>query len=218
MAKKRSAARREEKHFGKTEKEWREWGEEFGDSMAAIFGGVRTSARRVAEKDRDARRAERREMRWEWHERWHHGGIVGPIIAAVFKIVFFAIGAWLLGLFGSWVGSGFIIALGQLFMLNMPLFFIAFLLSSYARAARCGGASKLVWPVIHAASLSAGVWILALLMDFVNSYVGVLLLSAASEFLRANIAGIFLLAAFISYLYALSKKDECGECCGYRRF
>ncbi|MCX6820979.1 MAG: hypothetical protein NT016_03450 [Candidatus Aenigmarchaeota archaeon] len=217
MAKKRAVRR--EKRFGKTENEWREWGEEFGDSMAAIFGGVRTSARRAADKERDARRAERREVRWEWHEHWHHGGVVGPIIAAVFKMVFFAIGAWLLGLFGSWAGSGFIIALGQLFMQNMPLFFISFLLSSYARASRCcGGACKLVWPAIHAASVSAGVWIFALLIDFVNSYTVVALLQVASEFLRANIAGIFLLAAFISYLYALSRKDECEGCCDCRRF
>jgi len=217
MAKARRRAAKREKRFGKTEREWREWGEEFGDSMAAIFGGMSDSARRHADKAKDVRRADRREMRWEWHGQWHHGGVVGPVVAAVFKIAFFAVGAWLLGFFGGWVGSGFIIALGQLFMQNMPLFFIAFLLSSYSKAAKCcGGACKLVWPAIHAASLAAGAWIFALLIDFVNTYVGVLMLPVASEFLRTNIAGIFMLAAFISYIYALSRKDECdGHCCGY---
>lgn len=207
MAKRR--ARRStngKKILGKTRKDWREWGEEFGKNMASLFGGMEKSAQRATERER-----EKRTMRWEWHERWHHGGVVGPIISAIVELAFFAFGVWLLGMFGGWLGSAFITALAQLLSANMPLFFLAFITSSYARASMCcGAACRLVWPPVRAASFAVNVWVFAMMLDFVNSYLLIGAFSATTTFLRANIVGAFLLAIFVGYTVALSRRCWCG--------
>lgn len=211
MAKRRARRSAEKKTFGKTRNEWREWGEEFGDSMASMFGGMEKSARRA-----DVRGRKGRAVRWEWHGHTHHGGVVGPIISAAIELAFFAFGVWMLGLVGGWLGSAFVAALAQLLSANMPLFFLSFIASSYARASMCGGAlCRLVWPPIRAASFAVNAWVFALMLDFVNSYLSVGVFSAATAFLRANIAGAFLLAAFVGYVVALSRACRCGceDCC-----
>jgi len=211
MAKKRARRSADKKTLGRTRKEWREWGEELGDSMASMFGGMNKSARRDAERERKARA-----VRWEWHEHWHHGGIVGPAISAVMELAFFAFGVWLLGLFGGWIGSAFVAALAQLLSASMPLFFLSFVASSYARASMCcDAACRLVWPPIRAASFAVNVWVFALMLDFVNSYLSVGAFSAATAFLRANIVWAFLLAAFAGYVVALSRRCWCEGvgCC-----
>jgi hypothetical protein len=209
MAKRRTRRSTDgKKILGKTRNDWREWGEEFGDSMASLFGGMGSAA------GREAKRA-RVETRYEWRGRWHRGGFVGPIVESIVKLAFFAFGVWLLGLFGGWLGSAFITALAQLLSANMALLFLAFIASSYARAAMCcDAACRLVWPPVRAASFAVNVWVFALLLDFVNSYLSVGAFSAATAFLRANIVGAFLLAAFVGYIVALSRRCWCeGEDC-----
>jgi len=197
MARKRNP-RRTKRYAGKTEEEWRDWGEEFGKQMGKMGEEL-------------GRHMERRGREWkrEYRYRCWPFGILGPLMGSIFSIAFLMIGVWLLN-FINVFRINFVLLLTNVIFTNIHLFFVAFLFFGYA-----GYLSKwyeksywIISPIVSSASVVFSLWIATLVINLINLYVGISALSFVSNFLYANLYSFFFLFLVLFYAIIIINKME----------
>ena len=195
MARKRNP-RRTKRYAGKTEEEWRNWGGEFGKQMGKVgeeFG----------------KHMERHGKEWKREYRcccWPFG-ILGPLIGSIFSIALLMIGVWLLNFINVFRIS-FVLLLTNVIFTNIHLFFVAFLFFGYAGyiSKWYGKSYCIISPIVTSASVVFSLWIVMLVINLINSYVGISALSLVSNFLYANLFGFFFLFLLLFYATIIISK------------
>lgn len=190
MAKKRK--KKEEKYYGKSEDEWREWGEEFGQRMGRIgeeFG----------------RRMEKRGREWEREGRtwWYRTfGFIGPLIGSIFGILLIAIAIIALRILNVIFGSSFIAAIAGFLFTYLPLLFAISLFYGYNEYF-----SKRFWkhywavsPITTGVSIVIALWFAAWALNLLNTIPKSSVVTSVASFISINLWGffaIFLVAGYV---------------------
>lgn len=198
-----------EKYCGKTEEEWRKWGEQFGKRMereGEQFGGEMEDWGKKFGK-RMERRGKRMERRWKnwWYRTF---GPVWPLISSAFGIVFVVIGIFALNLVNLPLGSSFIAAISDFLFRNLQWFFAAFVFFGYTDyfSQRYPRTGRIISPITNSLGLVIAAWIASKVLDLINTSLGSSLIASISRFLSENLVGIFVFFLVLGYAFVLIKR------------
>jgi len=189
MAKSRKRTKKDEKYFGKTEREWKEWGEEFGEQMKKL--------------------GKRFENKMERHKEWHDTfGIIGPLFKSIFVILFLAIGIWILNSVNFYLKSVFVFMVSNFFYMNIQWFFLSSLFFGYADyyLRRNPKTSWTFAPLIGSLRATFVIWILVSLFSLIGFYNGSNVLTNFVNFINENLQIVFVLLLLMSYISEFAKR------------
>jgi uncharacterized membrane protein len=199
MARKRKTSK-VKKYAGKTEEEWREWGEEFGKQMEKLgesFG---------SHMERRGKKLERKYRSW-WFETF---GFIGPLIKSVIGIFFLAIGIFILNFINIYLSNSFIFMLSDFLFTYLPLFFWASLFFGYCKYFSRIHA-KIYWtisPLVDSLNIVFVIWILMSIFIMIGAYTMTDIIENFSHFLIDNLFGLFILFAIIGYVIEFAKRTK----------
>ena len=198
----RKKPKREKKYAGKTEEEWRDWGERFGKKMEKIgkvFGEEMEDF-----TDRVATHAEHR----HWERRFKEKcvapfGVLGPFFSSIFGILLVLILYWFLSWVNLAVGNTFIYGLANFLNIYMPWIFLVFLFLNYTNYF-----SKKYWrdywmirPVTASIKILIFILFLVLIFKLANVF------QSWSNFLYTNILNFFVFFLIIGYIIVFVRKN-----------
>ncbi|MFH0711345.1 MAG: hypothetical protein V1944_02090 [Candidatus Aenigmatarchaeota archaeon] len=199
--------KRKRKQEDMTDEEWRNWGENFGKRMGKRgkdFGEEMSQmgeriGRRVKQKTKE------KGMRNWWFETL---GFIGPLISSVFGLACLAIGIWFLNFVNLGVGSTFISSLSNFLFRNIHWFFGVFLFFNYSEYF-----SKIYddfWWIVSPFTAGVGMVVFILIsvviLNLINASAKIALISSFSNWLVANLVGIFVLVVVVGYIIVFIKK------------
>lgn len=201
MAKKRKSAKRSapkrkvKKYAGKTEKEWSEWGEEFGKQMENIGEEFEKHGKKY---------------RSRWFETF---GFIAPLIGSIAGLFFLIIGIWLLNAMNLYLMNAFISMLSDFLFTNIQIFFLASLFFSYCNyfSKRYSKNYWILSPLVNSLNIIFVIWILASIMVLVGLYTWVYIISDFSRFLLGNLFMLFIAFALIGYVFELLKRTPANS-------
>jgi len=213
MAKKRKIKpkkkRKVKRYAGKTEEEWRDWGEKFGKRMDK-------RGKEFAEEMEDFGKRfgiymEYKGKKWEreWKTWWFKTfGFIGPLIGSIFGIICVAVGIFVLNLINLPLGSGFISQVSNFLFTNIHWFFAVFLFFGYSDyfSKRYRKNYWMVSPIISSIGIVIVVWISIWALNLINTYVNSTLITSLSNFLYVNLWGIFVVFLILGYAVVVIKK------------
>jgi hypothetical protein len=216
---------------GKSEREWKEWGdtlarkmehwgERFDDRM-----NKHTSERmneRMNKRTREKIKKEKESWDEEWNGKEWNGrherhkkkfrgwmfrtfGLAGPLLGAIFGIIFVAIAIFLLKFFNVVVGSNFISAISNFLYTNIYLLFAIFLFKGYDNyfSRRF---SKVYWifsPIAIAVRIVIALWFIMWILTLVNVVPQNSVIASVANFLSANLFMIFIAFAVLGFAFII---------------
>ena len=206
MAKK---SRKPRKYEDWSDEEWRDWGEKFGKRMGRRGKDFGEEMGELGE--RFGRHMERRGREWrrEWKDWWFTTfGFVGPLIGSIFGLICLAVGIFILKFINLFLGSSFILAVSTFFFGYIHWFFAFFLFSGYTDyfSKRYRETFWTVSPLTTAIRICIAFWIAAWVLNLINTVPKISAFTSISNFLFANLLGIFVLLVFIGYVVMMIKK------------
>lgn len=209
VKRKRKVRRKVERYAGRTEEEWRDWGEKFGKRMDKVGREFGEEMEDLGE--RFGRHMERRSKRWErrWKNWWFRTfDVIGPIIKSVFGIVFVVFGILMLNLINLPFGSDFIAAVSSFLFTNLHWFFAAFLIFGYSDyfSEKYPRTYWIISPIANSIGVIIVVWISIWMLNLINTSVGSSVIAAISNFLHANLLAIFVLSLMLGYVVVIIKE------------
>lgn len=202
MTKKKKSAKRSvpkrkvKKYAGKTEKEWREWGEEFGKSMEKVG------------EDFEKRMEERGKLKKRYRSwMFETFGFIGPIIGSIISIFILVIGIWILRTINMYLADAFISMLSDFLYSNIQLFFLASLFFGYCNyfSRRYAKNYRIFSPIVNSLNIVFVIWILASIFVLIGIYSWIYIFSDISYFLLRNLFILFIAFAVIGYILELEK-------------
>ena len=202
--KKRVKKKRVKKYAGKTEREWRDWGESFGKRMEKLGKELGYEADDFAK--RFEKRIEKRHKNWERRIKEKcisPFGFLGPLFSSLFGILLVLILIWFLTWVNSSVGSLFVFNLKNYINVYMSWIFIIFLFLNYTDYF-----SKNYWRhfwMVKPITTSIKIVIFVLFIVFILNSAE--MLPSFSKYLFSNLLNIFLLFMVIGYIFVLIKKN-----------
>jgi len=192
----------------KTDKEWEDWGEQFGETMEKRGKDFAEEVEGIGDRICSGFR-ERRRVRWEHREARMHFfwplGLIWPIITSVFGIIVLLIGIFFLDWINMHLNSGFILSVSSFLFANIPIFFGLSILFGYARFLR-RMAPKAYWiiaPIINSTGITFFFWIAAWALSMINRVVKSALADNIFVFLSTNLLEIFLVFVVLGYIIAI---------------
>jgi hypothetical protein len=204
MAKK--PKRKVKKYSGKTEKEWRDWGEKFGKR-------IEKRGKEFAEEVEDLgerleKRFERRNKKLEKEWWFISFGFIGPLLGSIFGIICLALGIIALNIINMPLRSSFISSVSYFFLSNLPWFFGAFLFFGYNDyfSKRYPKSFWIVEPITTAIGITILAWIAIFILNLINTSVGNVFITSVSNFLYRNLLGIFVVFLVLGYIIVIIKK------------
>jgi len=205
---KRSAPKKDRKdlYAGRTEEEWRQWGEDFGKSLAKQGRDFGEEVAKLAQGVGQSQKHRRFEF---IHSPF---GALGPLLGAVVGSVFLALGIVILAWLNTLAGSIFIAAIVSFLSVNFPIFFVIYLYSGYRKyfAFRKPREYMMVSPVAIGISIIIALWIIAGLLGAVATAAGNSAVASAAGSLSSNLVGIFIAAVVLGYALILLMKSARG--------
>ena len=200
MAKKpkRKVKRKVKKYAGKTEKEWRDWGEKFGKRMDQ-------RAKEFAEEVEDLGERFGKRMEGWWFRTF---GFIGPLIGSIFGLICLAVGIWVLNMINLPLRSSFILAVSNFLFTNLHLFFGVFLFFGYSDyfSKRYPKTYWMISPITTSIGIVIVIWISVWILNSINTYIGSSVIESLSNFLYVNVWGIFVLFLVLGYAFAFIKR------------
>lgn len=181
----RRRKKKEPTFYGKTEDEWKEWGERFGKEM------------------------EKKEWRFEGKSWWyHHFGFVGPLIASIFGIIGIALAIIVLKLLNVVIGSTFIIAVANFLFTYLPLLFAISLFYGYNEyfSKRYWKNYWIISPLTTAVSVGIAIWIAVWVLNLLNTVPQSRTIASVANFLSVNLLTIVGIVLVAGYLIAFMNK------------
>jgi len=214
MAKKVNKRPNRKKYAGKTEEEWRNWGEKFGKRMDKVGKEMGKKGKEfskeiegLAEKFSNYMEKKGKKCKDRWFNVF---GPIGPLVKSFFGLAWFMVGVWLLNLVNSSLQSDFILRLTYLITTHLYYFFLAFLFFAYNEYFS-KKYQKFFWmisPITNSIGIIIVLWFLTAVINLVTIYVGSNLLTFTLEFLRTNIPGIFLFFVMVGYFVEIVKRSR----------
>lgn len=206
MAKKHRKIKR---HYGKTEDEWENWGENFGKYMRQRGKEFGEEVEDLAEKFE--KRTEGRDKEWKKESaKWWFGafGPVGPLIRSIIGILFLAIGILLLNFINMSLNSVFIYVISNFLLSNLYLFFALLLFFGYSDyfSKKFSNVFWVVSPITTAIAIIFILWIAANVLNLINLYISNTLIASVSIFIINNLQGIFMIFLVLGYAIIFIKK------------
>jgi len=202
MAKKKP--KRVKRYAGKTEEEWRDWGESFGKRMEKIGREFGKEMEDFAE--RVAAHAEHKHKHWEQRIKEKcigPFGALGPFFSSVFGILLVLILYWVLSWVNLHVGNTFTYGLANFLNIYMPWIFLVFLFFNYADYF-----SKKYWrnfwmikPITTSIKIVIFILFLVLIFNLANVF------HSLSNFLYTNILNFFVFFLIIGYIVVFVRKN-----------
>lgn len=203
MARKRKVPKRRkiskaEKYAGKTEREWKEWGEEFGKQMEKIgedFG---------EHIGRHGRETERKYRSW-W---FYTFDFIGPLISSIIRVIFLVIAIWFLNFVNIHLSNSFISMLSDFLYSNIQFFFLASLFFGYCKYLSMRYEQKywIVSPVINGLNAIFVIWILASIFIMVGAYTMTDIITNFSYLVLRALWFLFALFVLIGYISEITKR------------
>jgi hypothetical protein len=200
----RKSRREERMYAGKTENEWRDWGERFGKLMDQRGREFAEEIEDIGE--RFGRHMDRKSSKWEKRcKYWWFStlGFIGPLIGSILGIVFIALGIWVLDVINLPLSSSFISSLSSFLYRNLALFFAAFLFFGYSDyfSKRFPRAFWIISPITTALGIVILIWASIFILNLINATLNSSFISSVSNFLHANLSGIFVVAVVLGYIF-----------------
>lgn len=197
------------KYAGKTEEEWRDWGEKFGKRMEQRGREFGEEMEDLGE--RFGKHFEHRAKEWkkECRDWWFFSfGFIGPLIGSIFGIICLAFGIWILKFVNLPLNSNFISALSNFFITKMHWFFAFFLFFGYSDYfnKRYQKTFWLVSPVFNSVGIVIVIWVVTWLLNLINGFINSSAISFVSRFLYLNLTGIFFVFLVLGYAIVFIKK------------
>ena len=142
----------------------------------------------------------------EWRS-WYYDtfGIIGPLISAILGLVCLALGIWALEFIAGKTGAVILTGGMREFLLsNAGVFFVIFLVSSYAKylSQTSRSACLLISPFATAFGISVFLWVMSNIIIIDSSRIGNGWLYVAAQHVRANLFGIFVFVLIAGYFFA----------------
>lgn len=216
---KRKPQRKAKRYHGKTEKEWRDWGEKFGKRMDK-------RGKDFAEEMEDFGKRfgihmEQKGRRWERECRdwWFRTlGFVGPLVGSIFGIICVALGIFVLNLINLPVGSNFISQVSNFLFSNIHWFFAIFLFFGYSDyfSKRYSKTYWMVSPIFSSIGAVIVIWISIWVLNLINAYANSSFIASLSDFLAVNLWGIFIVLLILGYALAFIKKMIISSIVGFK--
>jgi hypothetical protein len=189
-------AKKTKKYAGKTEKQWRDFGEEFGKRMDKV--AVKFSER--------MERAGRKSKRRSWEQKECCYSMITPILGAVIQVFILAIGLWILKSI-NFLNISLISNFYWIIINNLHWFFAAFILFGYDDYAR--KTQENYWtlaPLFNSFRVIFSLWIATLVIELINIYTFNTALNSLVGLFYSNIARIFLMFLVLLYVAAFIGK------------
>ena len=196
MAKKKTS-KRTKKYAGKTEKEWRDWGEEFGKTMEKVgedFGKHMEGRGKQLEK----------KCKGWW---FYTFGFIGPLISSIIGILFLVIAIWFLNFANIHLFNSFISMLSDFLFSNIQFFFLASLFFGYCKyfSMRYEKNYWTVSPIVNGLNAIFVIWILVSMFIMVGAYTMTDIITNFSAFILRILWILFALFTLIGYLSEFAK-------------
>ncbi|OGI12453.1 hypothetical protein A3K64_04380 [Candidatus Micrarchaeota archaeon RBG_16_36_9] len=187
-------------YAGKTEEEWREWGEEFGKQMEKLgdsFGKDMKKRGRIVEK--------------RYRKRWFDTfGFIGPLIGSMMGIFFLAIAIWFLNFINSYLSNAFISLLSDFLFTNIPIFFLASIFFGFVKyfSRIYWKDFWIAWPIAGSLRVIFVIWILASILFLTGAYTMNDAIETLSIIVIRNLFGLFIVFAVIGYFIVLAQRTK----------
>lgn len=181
----RRRKKKEPTFYGKTGKEWKEWGERFGREM------------------------EKKEWRIEGKSWWYHQfGFVGPLIASIFGIIGIGLAIIVLKILNVVIGSSFIVAVAEFLFTYLPILFAISLFYGYNEyfSKRYSKHYWIISPLTTAVSVVIAIWFAVWALNLLNVVPQSHLIASVANFLSVNLLTIFGIVLVAGYLIAFMNK------------
>lgn len=193
------------KYAGKTEEEWRDWGEKFGKRMEKRGKEFAEEVEDLGERF-EKRFGHKKRLEKEW---WFISfGFVGPLIGSIFGLICLALGILALNVINIPLGSSFIASVSNFFLTNIYWFFGAFLFFGYSHyfSKRYPKSFWLIEPITTATGITILAWISIFILGLINVYAGSPFIASVANFLLRNLLGIFVVFLVFGYIVVIMKK------------
>lgn len=204
----RKPKRKVKRYYGKTEKEWRDWGEMFGKFMeqrGKEFGEDIGDLGRRLENKFELRS---KELEKDMHDWWFKTfGFIGPLMGSIIGIVFISFGVLALNIINVPLGSSFISAVSNFLFRNLSWFFAFFLFFGYTDyfSKRFPRTYWIASPIAASIGIIITIWIAIWLLNLINVYSHSTLISFLSNFLFTNLGAIFVVTLVLGYVIIFIK-------------
>jgi hypothetical protein len=197
------------KYAGRTEEEWRDWGEKFGKRMEKR--GKKFGEEMEDFGERMSKHFERRGKKWaEESKYWWFGtlGFIGPLIGSIFGIICLALVVWVLKFINLPLNSSFITSLSNFILSKLHWFFAFFLFFGYNDyfSKRYSKTYWIISPITNSIGVVFVVWIAIWILNLINTFAGSAAISFVANFLYLNLAGIFFIFLVLGYAIMFIKK------------
>ncbi len=198
-------SKKEETYAGKTEEEWRDWGENFGKRMDRLGKKIEKGGKKFSEEaedfaDKFERHMERKSKRWKHHEFWPFG-FIGPLIRSVFGIIILMVLVLALNFVNLSLGNMFIVALSSFLLRNIQWFFAFSLFFNYSHyfSRLYHKTYQIVAPLVYSLNIVIALLIATWVIDLVNIFIKMNALTLASRIIYQNLIGIFVIFVLLGY-------------------
>lgn len=188
----RRKKKRQERYYGKTEDEWKDWGDEFGERMkdwGEDFG------KRMEKKEWTHRRS------W-WYV---HFGFLGPLIGSIFGLIGIGLAIIVLRLLNIILASSFILAVTNFLFTYFPLLFAISLFYGYNEyfSKRFWKHHWVVAPITTSVSIVIALWFAVWVLSLLNTVPQSHTIASISSFLSVNLFTFFAIFLVAGYLVVL---------------
>jgi hypothetical protein len=207
-AKKRRTQHRGARHVakryaGKTEKEWRDWGAEFGKGIDRGSKNFSEGMERLGEDfGKHMEKHGKRMCCRNWSETF---GLMGPLIRSLVGIILLLIVIWILNFVSYSASSSFVFMLSNFLSINIPWFFLASFFFGYCDylSLRNRRSYWLVSPIVNSLKVVFVLWILASILNLSGIYTGTSIIIEFSNFVLVSLPALFSVLVILGYAFEI---------------
>ena len=214
MAKKRKVQKRPQKrklrtkkkfYAGKSEREWRDMGEELGKHLDRGSRSFSEGMERWGEEFGKRMEERGRKMENWWIAKF---GFIGPLLGSIINIIFISLTIVILNFINYLSFNTFIFLLSNFFSMNIYWFFLASLFFGYCNYLSIKYHKKywLISPIVNSLHIIFVIWIIASIFNIIGIYTNSAGVTAFSNFVLVSLLALFSIFVVLGYIFEISKK------------
>ena len=187
--------------------------EELGEKIGAWFEERVDNPGWHGQRDPHGSREQRKYHKSHDQELANAFGLLGPFISALIGVLILCLIVWGMEYVNVWMGSALLADIHVFLTTNMSLLFLLMVLSSYNTylSEAYPKTYQLLSPVATAIGVAVSLWLLVVVMNISNHYVGIDMLSTLSFYIENSIYIVFWMVILVGYLVLLSKYRKNGK-------
>jgi len=202
---KRKISKKKKIYAGKTEREWRNMGAEFGKHLDR---GSRSFSEGMEKWGEDF--GKRMEERGKKMESWWiiTFGFIGPLLGSIINIIFIAIAIVILNFINSFTLNTFIFLLSNFLSIYIYWFFLASLFFGYCNYLSIKYHKRywLISPIVNSLNIIFVIWIIASIFNIIGIYINSAGITAFSNFVLVSLLALLSIFIVLGYVFGISKK------------